>query len=127
KARANLYAGRYAVAAADAKAVIDLKAYTLYPKYANLFSYAAENNVEVILYKQFTASSYSNNVFNLLAPYSQKSSQSTYVPTKAAADQYQTAQGINISDPNSGYDPNNPYVNRDPRFRYSIFLDGDTL
>ena len=127
KARANLYAGRYAVAVADAKAVIDLQAYTLYPKYANLFSYAAENNVEVILDKQFNASSYVNNVFALLAPYSQKSSQSTFVPTKALVDQFQTAGGLDITDPSSGYDPNHPYINRDPRLGFSVFLDGDVL
>ncbi len=127
KARADLYAARYAGAAEAAKAVIDLGIYKLYPNYRKLFSYAAENNSEVILDKQFIASTYSNNCFYLLAPYSQKSSQSTYVPTKALADLFQTAQGKNITDPGSGYNPAQPYVNRDPRLRYSIFLDGDTL
>lgn len=127
KARANLYAGRYSNAATDAKAVIDLNVYSLYPQYAKLFTYAAENNQEVILDKQFIASSYSNNVFNLLAPYSLKSSQSTYVPTKALADQFQTADGLDITDPSSGYDPNHPYENRDPRLGFSVFLDGDAL
>jgi hypothetical protein len=32
--------------------------------------------------------------------------------------------GKAITDPTSGYDPNNPYVNRDPRFRYSIIYNG---
>ncbi len=127
KARADLYAGRYDAAANAAKAVIELNVYKLYPNYSKLFSYAAENNSEVILDKQFIASTYSNGVFNSLAPYSQKSGQSTYVPTKAAVDQYQTALGVNITDPSSGYDPNNPYVNRDPRLGFSVFLDGDAL
>lgn len=127
KARADLYAGRYAAAAMAAKATMDLGAYHLYPQYKKLFSYAAENNSEVILDKQFIASIYSNSVFNLLAPYSQKSSQSTYVPTKALVDQYQTNNGNDISSTGSGYDPSQPYVNRDPRLRYSIFLDGDSL
>lgn len=127
KSRLDLYAGRYADAATAAKAVIDLKVYSLYPSYSKLFSYAAENNSEVILDKQFIASTYSNNVFSLLAPYSQKSSGSTYVPTKAAADQYQTSAGVNITDPGSGYDSNNPYANRDPRLGYSVFLNGDVL
>ncbi|MBE7171586.1 MAG: RagB/SusD family nutrient uptake outer membrane protein [Williamsia sp.] len=127
KARADLYAGRYAAAADAAKSVMDLRVYSLYPQYQNLFSYKAENNSEVILDKQFIASVYSNSVFNLLAPYSQKSAQSTYVPTKKGVDQYQTANGLDISDPLSGYDPNKPYVNRDPRLRFSVFLDGDAL
>jgi len=49
------------------------------------------------------------------------------VPTKAAVDQYQTSSGVNISDAGSGYDANNPYVNRDPRLRFSVFISGDTL
>lgn len=127
KARADLYAGHYQAAAAAAKAVINLGVYALYPKYQKLFSYSAENNSEVILDKQFIASTYSNNLFYLLAPYSQKSSQSTYVPTKAGIDLFQTAGGKNISDAGSGYIASNPYANRDPRLRYSVFLDGDTL
>ncbi|MBX3253363.1 MAG: RagB/SusD family nutrient uptake outer membrane protein [Chitinophagaceae bacterium] len=127
KARSNLYAGRYADAATDAKAVIELNTYSLYPEYGKLFSYAAENNGEVILDKQFIASSYSNNVFNLLAPYSQKSSQSTYVPTKKLVDKFQTKDGLDITDPASGYDAGHPYINRDPRLGFSVFLDGDAL
>ncbi|MFT4155241.1 RagB/SusD family nutrient uptake outer membrane protein [Parafilimonas sp.] len=127
KARLNLYAGRYTDAATDAKAVIDQNTYSLYPQYSALFSYAAENNQEVILDEQFIASSYSNSVFYLLAPYSQKSSQSTYVPTKAYADQVQTADGLDITDAGSGYDSTHPYVNRDPRLSFSVFLDGDVL
>jgi hypothetical protein len=127
KARSDLYAARYADAAAAAKAVTDLHTYSLYPQYKNLFSYKAENSSEVILDKQFIPSVYSNSVFNLLAPYSQKSAQSTYVPTKAGVDQYQTATGLDITDPASGYDPGHPYVNRDPRLNFSVFLDGDVL
>ncbi|MFT3933589.1 MAG: RagB/SusD family nutrient uptake outer membrane protein [Chitinophagaceae bacterium] len=127
KSRADLYAGRYADAAIAAKAVIDAKTYSLYANYSKLFSYAAENNSEVVLDKQFIASSYSNSVFSLLAPYSQKSSGSTYVPTKAGVDQYQTSLGVNITDAGSGYDANNPYVNRDPRLGFSVWLNGDVL
>lgn len=127
KARADLYAGRYTDAATAAKAVIDSKVYSLYPTYSKLFSYAAENNSEVVLDKQFIASTYSNSVFSLLAPYSQKSSGSTYVPTKAGVDQYQTSTGLGIGDAGSGYDANNPYANRDPRLGFSVFLNGDAL
>lgn len=127
KARADLYSGRYAASAAAAQAVMDTKVYQLYPVYANLFSYGAENNQEVILDKQFIGSSNSNNVFQLLAPYSQKSSQSTFVPTKALVDQYETIKGQDITEAGSGYDPDNPYAARDPRLKASIFLEGDVL
>ncbi|WP_426790982.1 RagB/SusD family nutrient uptake outer membrane protein [Sphingobacterium sp. WOUb80] len=127
KARADLYAGRFEAAAKAAKAIIDSRRFELYPLYANLFTYAAENNKEVLLDKQFLENIYTQSVFNLLAPYSQQNGQSTYVPTKALIDSYETSNGLVINDANSGYDPKNPYKNRDSRLALSIFLDGDPL
>ena len=57
---------------------------------------------------------YPDNVFNLLGPYSQKNASSSYVPTKALVDTYETTAGKLITDPASGFDPANPYANRDP-------------
>lgn len=127
KARAMLYAGRYQDAADAAKAVMDLHKYSLYPQYKNLFSYAAENNTEVILNKEFTKDIYSNNAFYSVAPASQVSSIAIAVPTKKIADAYQMNNGLDITDAGSGFDPYTPYVNRDPRMRYSMFVPGDTL
>jgi starch-binding outer membrane protein, SusD/RagB family len=126
KARAMLYAGRYQEAADAAKAVMDLKLYTLYPSYKNLFSYAAENNAEIILDIQFIKDTYSNNLFQLLAPRSLNAN-SVWVPTRSIVDAYQMANGKDIFDATSGYDPTKPYLNRDPRLRYSIFVPGDSL
>jgi hypothetical protein len=39
-------------------------------------------------------------------------------------DAFDMANGKPITDPTSGYDPANPYVNRDPRFAYSIIYNG---
>lgn len=127
KARADLYAKRYQLAADAAQAVMDLKIYSLYPQYSKLFSYAAENNSEVILDKQRLNDVASDNVFNYMAPYSQKNSTNTYVPTKKLADMYEMKNGKDINDPNSGFDPYHPYADRDPRLRYSLFVPGDTL
>lgn len=124
KARADIWAGRYQSAV---DACNKVTGYTLYSSYQNLFGYAAENNTEIILDKQFIAGTYPNSVFNLLAPLSQKNSQSAFVPTKVLVDLYQTAAGKNINDPDSGYDPYKPYDNRDPRLRFSLFVNGDML
>ncbi|TLV03451.1 RagB/SusD family nutrient uptake outer membrane protein [Dyadobacter luticola] len=126
-ARAELYAGRYAKAADAADQVMKLGVYGLYESYEKLFTYAAENNKEVILDKQFVKDVYPNNVFVFLGPYSQKNSQSTYVPTKALVDMYETTAGKRITDAGSGYNPAKPYEDRDPRLKFSIFLDGDPL
>ncbi len=127
KARALLYAGRYAEAAATAQEVIDLNAYSLYPAYGKLFTYEAENNQEVILDKQFIKDNYNNNIFATMAPYSQQASTNTFVPTKALVDAYTMANGKDITDPTSGFDPKNPYQDRDPRLRYSVFVTGERL
>jgi len=127
KARNNLYAGRYHQAAEDADRIIQSGQFALWTSYGSLFSYAAENNTEVLLDKQFLENSQVHNAFYLLAPYSQRNSQSAYVPTKALVDQYEMANGKPITDPMSGYDPDNPYTARDPRLHLSIFLDGDPL
>jgi hypothetical protein len=127
KARAALYAGNYRKAADAAAQIINSGKFSLYPYYEKLFLYEAENNQEVLLDKQFMKDLYKNNIFYLLAPYSQKSANSVYVPTKDIVDMYQTADGKDITDSGSGYDPANPYDNRDPRLHFSIFLDGDLL
>lgn len=124
KARADLLSANYQKAI---DACNNVTGYSLYPTYATLFTYAAENNKEVILDKQFIASSYPNNVFNILAPYSQKNSLSYYTPTKALVDMYDMANGKSIADGTSGFDPANPYTGRDPRLKFSIFVDGDIL
>jgi hypothetical protein len=103
KARADLWAGRYQ-AAADAASKVT--GYTLYSSYKNLFTYAAENNSEILLDKQFIKDLVPVNVFNLLAPYSQKNSQGYYVPTRALVDMYEA---------------------NDSRMQSSLFMDGDTL
>lgn len=127
-ARAMLYAGRYREAADAAKSVMDLKQYSLYTKYQDLFSYAAENNSEVIIDKEFIMDIYSNAVFHNFAPSSQATSLPNAVPTKQGADMYEMkSTGKIISDPNSGFDPYNPYNDRDPRMRYSMYVPGDVL
>jgi hypothetical protein len=126
KARAMLFAGRYQEAADAAQAVMDLSIYHLYPSYQKLFSYDAENNPEVILDIQFIKDTYSNNAFAILAPKSQNGN-SIYVPTRNLVDAYEMSNGDAIGDAGSGFDPYNPYQNRDPRLLYSIFVPGDSL
>jgi len=46
-------------------------------------------------------------------------------PNANYVDNYGMANGLPITDPNSGYDPNNPWANRDPRFYHDIVIDGD--
>jgi hypothetical protein len=45
-------------------------------------------------------------------------------PTQNLVDCFPMKNGKYITDPASGYDPANPYLNRDPRFNYSIIFNG---
>lgn len=126
KARAMLYAGRFKKAAAAAKHVMELNVYSLYPSYEKLFSYEAENNDEIILDNQFVEGVRSNDAFGYLAPFSLEA-RGEVVPTSNALEGYQMKNGKDITDPTSGFDPLNPYRNRDPRLKYSIFVLGDRL
>lgn len=49
----------------------------------------------------------------------QKNSQ----PSQNLVDAFPMRNGRSITDPTSGYNPANPYVNRDPRFNYSIIFN----
>ncbi len=45
-------------------------------------------------------------------------------PTQELVDAFPMANGYPISDPRSGYNPDNPYIGRDPRFYATIFYNG---
>jgi len=129
KARAMLYAGRYEEARSAAQAVIDLGEYSLHDSYEELFTPEAEYNDEVILNKDFVRNDHPNQVLEFLAPGSLVSGrgQNFNVPTRAIVDAYEMEDGTPIDASGSGFDPRNPYENRDPRLDHSVFVYGDEL
>jgi len=124
--RAYLRENRYQEAKVAAKEVMDMGVYSLYPSYENLFKYVGENCSEVIFDKQFIASTYSNSVSRLFSTRSSLGT-STIVPLKALVDAYEMSNGKKITDPDSGFDPYNPYENRDPRLKMTILTPGDLM
>ena len=54
-------------------------------------------------------------------------SNSTQAPTHEFTELYGMANGLPIDDPDSGYDPNHPWTNREPRFYNDIIVDGDRM
>ncbi len=49
------------------------------------------------------------------------------VPTHNYVENYGMANGLPIHDPNSGFNPNDPFSNREPRFYVDIVVDGDRI
>ena len=125
KARAALYAGRYDVAAAAAKAVMDAGTYSLLPSYQNLFWNAGEGSSEVILDRQYLRDQASNNVFQLFAPRSLLGT-NDLSPLRSLVDAYEMKDGLPITQ-SPLYNANSPYDNRDPRFYATIIHPGMTF
>lgn len=120
---------RWATAAATNKAVMDL-GYTLYPKYDELFLTTGNNNNEGILYRQYLNIKQGSNIIGYQGPNYVGTNWLSWggsTPTQELVDDFAMANGKAIDDPGSGYDPQNPYANREPRFRQSILYNGNTF
>lgn len=113
---------RWQTAATALKAVIDAAPKTgngLFSNYRALFLPENENNKEVIFDVQFIYP-LEGNSFDLI-----DKQYNTNAPLLGLAQAYEMKNGLPITDPLSGYDPSNPYANRDPRLYATIVYPGD--
>ncbi len=111
-----------AQAAAAAKAVIDLGQYSLYPDYGQLF--LTPRNAEIILDRTQTTSTDSYLGLERWNGPNGYGGWAGNMPTQNLVDAYETTDGKAISDPTSGYDAQNPYVNRDSRLAATVLYNG---
>ena len=112
-------------AAAASKELIDTKAHSLLASYANIPNFTnAAYNVEVIF---ATAANLRNDIEINNAPISYNGASGLTNPTQELVDAYEMKNGLPITDPASGYNPNDPYKDRDPRFALSIIYNGSTF
>ena len=108
-------------AAEAAKDVMDLHIYSLYSNYGSLF--LSEDNKESIFSRYYVTGarhicleiSYGPNGYG---------GWGGATPFQNLVDAYEMNNGKTIDDPTSGYNPQDPYVNRDSRFYASILYDG---
>lgn len=119
---------KWAAAAATNKQLIDLSIYDLFSNYETMFLEANNNNVEVIFAKQYLGgTTLGGSREGFQGPWMVNGVQLAWGgvnPTQELVDEYAMANGLPISDPASGYDPQNPYLNRENRFYQSIVYDG---
>lgn len=115
--------------ASDAnKAVMDLTTPGLLSsasRYHEIFN--GKNNEEIILARYFTPqNSHAGGEWgaNLWLYPNGLNGWGTSVPTQDFVDAYELTNGKLPSDAASGYNPQNPYVNRDPRFYETILFNG---
>jgi hypothetical protein len=124
KARILLHEGNWAEAAAAAKSVMDLNAYSIDPDYASLFDGTNEQNSEVILSAQYIATHKSAIATWVGGP--AVGGWSEVVPLQSLVDAYECTDGLPI-DLSAVYDPDSPFENRDPRLDMTIVVPGGVL
>ncbi|HTJ14819.1 MAG TPA: RagB/SusD family nutrient uptake outer membrane protein [Dinghuibacter sp.] len=126
KARIELYNADYTNCIADCAQVMQL-GYALYPSYTDLFREKFAHNSEVILDVEYignTSTSNTNWAVGVMPSFTY-GGWSSLDPLQSLVDAYETTGGKTIDDPTSGYDPNNPFANRDPRLAASIVYPGE--
>jgi len=127
KARTALNNGLWEAAAEAAKAVMDLKVYSLNNNFGTLFTYAGQNSNEIIWAFQYLKASKTkthSTPNNLLSRNGQGFANK--VPSQSLVDAYPCTDGLNI-DKSPLFDPKEPYKNRDPRLGFTIALPGSTF
>ena len=114
-------AGRWKLAADAAKEIIDEGHYSLQQNFVDIFT--IQRSQEIIFAKNNTRGKTiesQNGPINFsTAPGSGNTS-----PTQELVNAFGMKNGLPITDPNSGYDSTHPYVDRDPRFNYTILYNG---
>ncbi len=118
KAKVLLFKNDFQGAASAAKAVMDLGIYGLFPDYKTLFWEENEDNEEVIFSIKYMQGFHINLLNKRLV------NSSRYAVTLSMLEEYEMANGSFINDASSGYDPNDPFANRDPRIGMAILAPG---
>jgi starch-binding outer membrane protein, SusD/RagB family len=115
---------KWTAASAATKEAIDLAEsndYKLYQgAYRNIFM--EKNNSEILM--SYNWSKIPGGGIDIVCQPNSYGGWSVYTPSQSMVDAFEMNNGKPISDPTSGYDPANPYVNRDPRFYANILYNG---
>ncbi|MEO5889952.1 MAG: RagB/SusD family nutrient uptake outer membrane protein [Ferruginibacter sp.] len=122
----NADPGRWKIAADAAKAVMDRGTYKLMPNFPDIFitqAAPAAANTESIFWRQ-NGENTSVETSNGPVGYTTAGGAGITSPTQDLVDAFLTIDGKNIKDAGSAYDPNDPYKDRDPRLKSTVFYNG---
>lgn len=119
KARNLLWNKRWAECAEACRQVIDLGVYELYDDYENLFTPLGEGlNKEVMFDIQHVAEFEDDRLVSPWTTYFQ--SWQSYMATYNLAKEFYMTNGLPIDDPNSEFNPQEPFLDRDPRLNMTV-------
>lgn len=121
---------KWQAAATAAKDIMDLNKFDLVTSLSadpaenyRLFFLAPPTTSEDIFFREYTNTSPSMAMERMNAP-NGFGGWGGNCPMQNLVDDYEMENGLAISDPASNYDPQNPYVDRDPRFYGTILYNG---
>ena len=126
KMRASLYWGDLDGAM---KAARDIQALGLYEiekgmSFLDLFSLKGRDSKEIICSMQHIPTTYAfGNTIRLYN--NQDGGWASFVPTQNLVDMFEMSNGLMPGDEGSGYDPEHPFANRDPRLKNTVVYPGE--
>ncbi|WP_255486846.1 RagB/SusD family nutrient uptake outer membrane protein [Mucilaginibacter sp. SP1R1] len=125
-AASPLYGGvvTWQQAADAAKAVMDLNKYSIYQGGYNKLFLTPDNGE--IIFERLYARNARHVCLEIANGPNGYNAWGGNLPLQNLVDNYEMDNGKPITDPSSGYDPKNPYVNRDPRFAATVLYNGAT-
>jgi hypothetical protein len=121
---------RWAKASATNKQLMSTNTYSLFSNFSTLFLVGNNNSSESIFARQYGPNK-GGSLEGKCGPTMDSTgtvehSWGNYQPTQELVDEFAMASGKLITDAGSGYDPQHPYANREPRFYETIVYDGAT-
>ncbi|WP_299557332.1 RagB/SusD family nutrient uptake outer membrane protein [Seonamhaeicola sp.] len=126
--RVQLFEENYAASVAAAQQVISGGAHDLETNFEDIFKLENENNEEVIFDVQYLTSGWDLlNAQQLYFLPGELGGWGNVAPSQSLVDEFEMSNGLAINDPGSGYDPNDPFANRDPRLNTSIIFPGEVV
>lgn len=125
KARVLLYEGRWEEVAQVTQQFMASAygTYSLFASYEGVFQQQNEYSSEDILSLQYVPQFRMWGEFFDMAPLSAGARLNALAPTQELVDSYLMLNGKKINEAGSGYNENNPYVNRDPRLTGTVVYD----
>jgi hypothetical protein len=117
-------ASKWKKAADAARTIIDMNKYSLHPTYGTILH--QPSSPEYILIKVRGNRSFSGILSDFIVPPSSGGAQGLLNPTQNHVNLYEMSNGRAITEAGSGYNPQNPYANRDPRLAANVIYNGMT-
>ena len=128
KARTELYNGKYQDCVNSCNNIMGK--YSLFPSYTDLFRIQNEHNSEIILDIEYIENDAPLTSLGRNALHFQGGGGGGWYsidPSQSLVDAYEMSNGKTIDDPSSGYDPDQPYQNRDPRLSATVVVPGSLV